>query len=227
MTAAKHRVTIKGVKDGLVFVLDDTCPFADVVDELRHKMETTHQQILTGPVIRVHVKLGAREVSEEQKEEIRRIIGRRGNLLVQSIQSSEPPGAGARMGGSNIKVMSGIVRSGQTITHDGDLLYLGDVNPGGAIICSGDIYVMGALRGMAHAGMTGNEHAIIAASHLRPTQLRIASVISRPPDEWNVDDEDTYMEFAYIRDGKMEIDKIHRLHRVKSGNNAGNRPEFA
>ncbi|MDF2961927.1 MAG: septum site-determining protein MinC, partial [Paenibacillus sp.] len=31
MTAVKHHVTIKGVKDGLVFLLDDTCEFADVI----------------------------------------------------------------------------------------------------------------------------------------------------------------------------------------------------
>jgi septum site-determining protein MinC len=43
--------------------------------------------------------------------------------------------------------------------------------------------------------------------------LRIGSVISRPPDEWGV--EETYMEFAYVLDGKMEIDKIHHLHRVR------------
>lgn len=213
MTAAKHHVTIKGVKDGLVFMLDDACPFADLVSELRHKLETTHQKILTGPVIHVHVKLGARAASEEEKEEIRRIIGQRGNLLVQSIQTSEPPAAAPFAGTSNITVMKGIVRSGQTITHDGNLLYLGDVNPGGSIVASGDIFIMGSLRGMAHAGVNGNEKAIISASYLRPTQLRIAGIISRPPDEWGAGE--TYMEFAYIRDGKMEIDKIHHLHRVR------------
>jgi len=216
MAAARHYVTIKGVKDGLIFILDDACPFEDVIGELRHKMEHTHQQLLTGPVVHVHVKLGHRTISKEQEEEIRRIIGRGGNLLVQSIQSLEPQNSEGRKPSSDIKVMRGIVRSGQTVVHDGNLLYLGDVNPGGSIICSGDIYIMGSLRGMAHAGEGGNDQAIIMASYMRPTQLRIAHVISRPPDEWNV--EETYMEFAYIRDGKMEIDKIHHLHRVRPDN---------
>ncbi|MNY62125.1 Septum site-determining protein MinC [compost metagenome] len=71
---------------------------------------------------------------------------------------------------------------------------------------------MGSLRGMAHAGLDGDEKAIIAASHMRPTQLRIAGVISRSPDEWGI--EEAFMEFAYVKEGKMEIDKLHQLHRI-------------
>ena len=46
----------------------------------------------------------------------------------------------------------------------------------------GNIIVLGALRGVAHAGSDGNRQAIVAAFHLQPTQLRIANVIARRPD---------------------------------------------
>jgi septum site-determining protein MinC len=211
MTAVKHHVTIKGVKDGLVFLLDDACDFSEVLQELRHKMENTHEKILTGPIIHVHVKLGARTVTEEEKNLICDIISQKGNLLIQSIES-QLPHAMPNLANPGIGLLKGIVRSGQTVRHEGNLLYLGDVNPGGVIISTGSIYIMGSLRGMAHAGVDGDETAIIAASYLRPTQLRIAGVISRPPDEW--DTNDTFMEFAYIQNGQMKIDKIHHLHRI-------------
>lgn len=212
MTAVKHHVTIKGVKDGLVFLLDDSCEWDSLLQELQHKLEKTHQQILTGPIIHVHVKLGARSASEEEKEQIRHIIGQKGNLLIQSIECDHPPEEEPQTVSSPITRIQGMVRSGQTLHHDGDLLFMGDVNPGGAILCTGNIYIMGSLRGMAHAGVDGDETAIIAASYLRPTQLRIAGIISRPPDEWGI--EDASMEFAYIKEGKMEIDKLHHLHRL-------------
>ena len=212
MTAVKHHVTIKGVKDGLVFLLDDSCEWDRLLQELQHKLEKTHQRILTGPIVHVHVKLGARSISEEEKEQIREIIGRKGNLLIQSIDSEQPPSEEKLETSPPIKMIKGIVRSGQTLQHEGDLLFLGDINPGGIIVCTGNIYIMGSLRGMAHAGVNGDETAIIAAAYLRPTQLRIAGVISRPPDEWGI--EDATMEFAYIKDGKMEIDKLHQLHRL-------------
>ncbi|WP_159881158.1 septum site-determining protein MinC [Paenibacillus puerhi] len=214
MTAAKHHVIIKGVKDGLVFLLDDTCEFSKVLDELNHKLEKTHQQILTGPIIHVHVKLGKRAVTDEQKEQVRRIIGQKGNLLIQSMETLDPSHERAAPDAADVKIVRGIVRSGQTLTHEGNVLFLGDVNPGGAIVSSGSIYIMGSLRGMAHAGSDGDEHAVIAASYMRPTQLRIGGIISRPPDEWDLSEAfDAYMEFAYIKKGKMEIDKVHHMHR--------------
>ncbi|WNR45847.1 septum site-determining protein MinC [Paenibacillus roseipurpureus] len=212
MSVAKHHVMIKGVKDGLVFLLNDGCDWEELLQELQHKLEKTHQQILTGPIIHVNVKLGSREATEEQKEEIRSVIKQKGNLLIQSIESEPPKILTPEEPKSAITTLRGMIRSGQTLHHEGDLLYLGDVNPGGIISSTGNIYIMGSLRGMAHAGSEGEEKSIIAASHMRPTQLRIAGVISRSPDEWGI--EEAFMEFAYVKDGKMEIDKLHQLHRI-------------
>ncbi|UKS27727.1 septum site-determining protein MinC [Paenibacillus sp. HWE-109] len=212
MSVAKHHVMIKGVKDGLVFLLNDACEWQDLLSELQHKLEKTHQQILTGPIIHVHVKLGSREVTDEMRDEIRSVIKQKGNLLIQSIDNEarkEPVADEPRVSMTTIK---GMIRSGQTLHHEGDLLYLGDVNPGGTITSTGNIYIMGSLRGMAHAGIDGDDKAIIAASHMRPTQLRIAGIISRSPDEWGI--EEAFMEFAYVKEGKMEIDKVHQMHRL-------------
>lgn len=213
MTESKQHVTIKGVKDGLVFLLDDTCEFDLLLAELRHKLEHSHSNILTGPIIHVTVKAGKRAIGSDEKDQILEVFSHKGNLLVQGIESdaAEPENEADKRGA--LTILKGIIRSGQTLAHDGNVLYLGDVNPGGAILCTGDIYVLGAIRGMAHAGTGGNERAIIAASYLRPTQLRIADVISRPPDEWGI--EDASMEFAYITNGKMEISKISQLHRLR------------
>lgn len=214
MTAARHHITIKGVKDGLIFVIDDQCDFEDVLTELRYKLEKSHQKILSGPIIHVQVKLGTRDATDEQKSQIREIIKQRGNLLIQSIESEavEPEAPAVKI---PFKLIRGIVRSGQTVEHDGNLLFIGDVNPGGTILCTGDIYILGSLRGMAHAGMNGGVQSIIAASHLKPTQLRIAHVISRPPSEWGIGD--AYMEFAYLKEDTMEINKIQHLHGVRPG----------
>jgi septum site-determining protein MinC len=215
MAGVKHLVTIKGVKDGLVFVLDDTSLLVDVMKELRHKLEKTHRKILFGPLVHVQVKLGKRQLVEAEKEEIRSLIKSRGNLIVQSVESDLTESS-ILVPDLSIKMIYGIIRSGQTMRHEGKLMLMGDVNPGGVIECTGDIYIMGSLRGMAHAGIHGDQAAIIAASHLRPTQLRIAEVISRPPDEWGI--EEAFMEFAYIHNGVMEIDKINQLQRVRPDN---------
>jgi septum site-determining protein MinC len=214
MTKTKSNVTIKGTKDGFSFLLNDACPFDDLVKEIQYKLENSHQQILTGPIVHVQVKSGQRELSEEEKHVIKGLIKERGNLIVQSIESDHIS-SDLTSHFLSSQVIYGMVRSGQVLEHEGNLLLMGDVNPGGTVRSSGDIYVMGMLRGTAHAGIHGNRQAIIAASHMRPTQLRIAQVISRPPDEW--ESGSNRMEFAYLQNNHMSIEKISLLHRIRTG----------
>tara|TARA_B100000579_G_scaffold105336_1_gene83839 strand:- start:251 stop:898 length:648 start_codon:yes stop_codon:yes gene_type:complete len=77
----------------------------------------------------------------------------------------------------------GTVRSGEYIDSPGDLLILGDVNPGATVSAEGNIIIWGRLLGIAHAGSKGNSQATISALQLRPVQLRIAKKVARGPKE--------------------------------------------
>lgn len=95
------------------------------------------------------------------------------------------------------------LRSGQKIHYRGNVIVLGDANPGSEITATGDIVVMGTLRGIAHAGAAGNEAARIMAYRLQPTQLRIAGRICRPPDK---DSGGREPEIARLVAGQMMIE---------------------
>jgi len=98
------------------------------------------------------------------------------------------------------------LRSGQKVFVEGNIVILGDINPGAEVIAGGNILVMGSIKGMAHAGAFGDENALIAAYRLKPTQLRIASHITRPPDGEVIDIERP--ELARIKAGKVVIEKL-------------------
>jgi septum site-determining protein MinC len=71
-----------------------------------------------------------------------------------------------------------MVRSGQTVEHPGNLVIIGDVNPGGEVKAGGDLVIVGALRGVAQAGLRGNgETSSIVALKFQPTQLKIREVL--------------------------------------------------
>jgi septum site-determining protein MinC len=74
------------------------------------------------------------------------------------------------------------VRSGMDIRHEGSIVIMGDVNPGGEIYAAGDIIVWGRLRGIAHAGYPNNPQCLIMALQMEPTQLRIADRVARSPE---------------------------------------------
>jgi septum site-determining protein MinC len=62
--------------------------------------------------------------------------------------------------------------------HTGNIVIIGDVNPGAELVATGDIVVFGRLAGIAHAGAQGDDNARIYALDLVPTQLRIATSIA-------------------------------------------------
>lgn len=102
------------------------------------------------------------------------------------------------------------LRSGQTVSHKGHLVIIGDVNPGAEVMAEGDVTVWGALRGIAHAGIGGNTDAEIRALKMQPIQIRIAHAIARSPDKPRYKFSrfaNSGPETARIIDGKIKIAK--------------------
>ena len=103
------------------------------------------------------------------------------------------------------------LRSGQTVSYDGNIFIIGDAHPGSEIIASGDITVWGILGGIAHAGNNGNITSKVRALKLNAIQLRIAGLYARRNDTLNVPYVQKTNEFtpeeALIEDGKIVIYK--------------------
>jgi septum site-determining protein MinC len=96
------------------------------------------------------------------------------------------------------------LRSGQVVRHDGHVVILGDVNPGAEVVASGDVLVWGRLRGLVHAGASGDETAWVCALQLNPTQLRIGEHIARPPEEGRR--RSTVPEIARVVNGQIVVE---------------------
>jgi septum site-determining protein MinC len=96
------------------------------------------------------------------------------------------------------------VRSGQIIRYRGSVIVHGDVNPGAEIIAGGDVFIWGKLRGVVHAGASGDEKAVVGALLLAPTQLRIGSHIARAPDVRGKNERGA--ELARVRNGHIIIE---------------------
>ena len=103
------------------------------------------------------------------------------------------------------------LRSGQTVSYEGNILIIGDAHPGSEIFASGDITVWGILDGIAHAGSHGNITSKVRALKLNAIQLRIAGLYARRNDTLNVPYVQKTNEFtpeeAQIEDGKIVIYK--------------------
>nr|WP_246569854.1 septum site-determining protein MinC [Lentibacillus saliphilus] len=195
--------------------MDDMCSFEHAFAELHDKV-TVKDPIKDSPPAKVTLKLGNRYIDDHQKERLQDLLGSENNLQLIALESDvvHKQDALAWKEESEVKVINKIIRSGQVLNVTGDLLLIGDVNPGGKVTASGNIYVLGKLAGIAHAGMTGDQEAIIAASYMKPSQLRIAHYISRAPD---YEADGVYMECGFIdtEKNKIVIDHIRAISKKR------------
>lgn len=179
-------VLFKGTKEGVYLYIREG-NFINVKKELEAKLKKSLSFFESGEIIDIKGK----RLSNSQKNELRDIIENKYNLEV--IERNEEKEKESKIGEDEVSFYTGIkegmtkfvhttLRSGQTLNYDGNIVIIGDVNPGAYVVAMGNIIILGTLRGIAHAGCNGNREAIVAAYNLQPTQLRIADIIARRPD---------------------------------------------
>ncbi|ANU11303.1 septum site-determining protein MinC [Planococcus antarcticus DSM 14505] len=210
----KNLVTIKGKNKGLVLYLDDQCAYTDLLAELKEKVSDPALDSDT----EVTVHLNKRYCTDSQIQELSEVVTTNPHLNViattSDILTVEESDQMIRERQSETYV--GIVRSGQVIKAEGDLVVIGDVNPNGRVEAGGSVYVLGRLKGAAHAGTKGNRDAVIAASWLEATQLKIDDELETMTDELSSLSEQPEMECAYLHtNGTIIIDRLQELRFIR------------
>ncbi|WP_457640224.1 septum site-determining protein MinC [Persephonella sp.] len=195
---------IKGVTvPALLIKLDSSRSFEENLKELEEKLSSA---FFKGSVS--ILDMSDASLTEEQIEKIEQIL-KKYNSKVLGYRSEKKERQERKIPEitekKSLKIINKTLRSGERIEYDGDVLVIGDVNPDAYIIASGNIIVMGNLRGVVHAGANGDETATVMALKLMPQQLRIASFYTRSPDNPEVPE---HPEKAYIEDNQIVIERI-------------------
>lgn len=231
----KNAVIFRGDRDGVSVLLNRDVPFGVVVEELRRKLSSASDffagaSIRVDAGDRPLDAVEKRVVYELIRAHGLTLLDGDGESAVQepAMQATSTPSRTAehtirRWRGANGAVEESVrtaladvedepcllaqrtLRSGQRLEFDGSVVILGDVNPGAVVVATGHVIVMGALRGVVHAGARGDVTARVIALRLNPTQLRIAQYISRPPD--GHEPHPTGPEMALVVDDRIQIEQ--------------------
>lgn len=213
----KQNVIIKGTKEGLTLHLSDLCSYNELKEELFEKLTLHPNGYGDDHHISVRIQSDNRFLTESQEQEIKDLVEKKSNLVVEGFTSNVITKKEAKRWKEEGEIASiaAIVRSGQILEVPGDLLLVGDVNPGGIVRANGNIFIMGALKGIAHAGYQGNTNAVIVASSMTPSQLRIAKYMNRAPDYYDKEGQ-REMECAYIDESEqIVIDRLQVLRQLR------------
>lgn len=216
-------IVFKGSIDSLIVIMKEEVEFDTILEEMENKI-SSNERFFKGASLKV--KYRGKKLSKEEESKILEILKNKSGARIESfgkdiqqpvkVNKERPPKPHPIIKMSNFyfkgleegitKFHKGTVRSGQLLRFDGNMVVIGDVNPGGEVIATGNVVVMGSLRGIVHAGSNGNKEAIVVALNLYPTQLRIADVITRSPDGKPAENQ-FIPEMAYIKDNFVYIDR--------------------
>ncbi|MCR4398117.1 MAG: septum site-determining protein MinC [Firmicutes bacterium] len=187
-------VVFRGTREGVLVLLDDKTDYQSLKAALFERLRESPSFFRGHGII---LDTGSRSLEPGQLVELEEMMSSNFGVHLEKVvhgpcsgasanpphrpQGSEKPADGQGDARQTLLIKR-TLRSGQRVGYDGNVVILGDANPGSEIVATGDIVVVGALRGVAHAGATGDENAIVASLKLAPTQLRIAGRIARPPE---------------------------------------------
>lgn len=190
-------VKLRGYKDGLHLIINPKVSLNEVETAI-HELLSEMNQSLSGTSIQIDMM--TTPLTSDDLRELETHLTKSYDLVVKGVnvldEKDESPILAAPTTHSisqeltldtpmhieDAQVVRQTIRSGQTTSClTGSVILYGDVNPGGEVIASGDIVVLGALRGSAHAGANGRLSAVIIAMDLVPLQLQIGTYVNRPP----------------------------------------------
>ena len=224
-------IAIKGTRNGLLLTLEPETPFSDVLNALARRLaeapaffqgaslavDTSHRHLRSSERKQLESLLARYQVSVMSLEQLSAPPPPEARLLANDLSTTglsgqqftinelahapEAQHEGQETDGTLL--LRRTIRSGQAMHHSGAIVILGDVNPGAEVVAGGDVIVWGVLRGMVHAGYPDNDQACVCALALSPVQLRIAHLLSRPPEGIEAQ---THPEVASIRNGRIVVE---------------------
>lgn len=203
MNAEKRvNVQIKGVRDGLLVTLGEgewgelqSALLAHIQEKAaffqgaKVALEVGNQILhaaelgaLRDRLSELGISLWAVISNSPTTEQTAQVLGLATRIFTPRPERTIKPASAVHLDGDPAIFVQRTLRSGMRVTFQGNVVVLGDINPGAEVVASGSVVVWGRLRGMVHAGAEGNESAVVCALDLHPMQLRIASVVSVTPD---------------------------------------------
>jgi septum site-determining protein MinC len=192
---ANSIVALRAYRDGLHLIIRPHLSITEIEAAIQQEMSRMNQPLIGASV---QIDLKCPTLKEEDAAYLKSKLQETYNLTVRGIEALDeqapPPIAAAptthalphRPDTQNSRdsepsrIIPYTIRSGQTENFpQGSLIIYGDVNSGAEVKAGGDIVVLGALRGNAHAGINGRLSAVVIAMDLVPVQLQIGNFINR------------------------------------------------
>ena len=165
-------VTLKGHKEGYEIILNSSASMDEIIQGLQELLTGLQASADSdGDATVFDCNTGSRLLDAEDKKKIEAIVAKFPNFSIHRIKSD------VIMNSRSTHKVGKVIRNGQVEKIKGDVLFFGNVHQGGKLCASGNIYVMGEVHGIVHAGYEDDTRAVIVGNLNDAQQVRIGDVV--------------------------------------------------
>jgi septum site-determining protein MinC len=176
-----NNIKISQTTNEIILNVSVIADITEIIEELQEKLPRLRDFYQSSTI---PMRITGRLFTESEIKKVREIISNEINVEIKFDDISDLLGLHAIKKTfeadtdiSETKFVQNSLRSGQREEYPGSIVICGDVNAGAEVVAGGNIMILGALRGVAHAGANGNKMAIISANFIDITQIRIANLV--------------------------------------------------
>jgi septum site-determining protein MinC len=210
-------VKIKSFQNGISLELNSDAGFEDIVGEIAAKFSSGRNFFGNAPVA---LSINGRPVTDAEEIKIIETITKNSNLdiicvvghdeetdrtFIKALKQVEK-----KLSPSGCSLYRGTLKDGDILRTDGDVVIVGNVNPGCSVSVTGSIVIFGGLYGTAHAGNNGMEGTYVAALEMEPEKLKIGDFKYRSKDKkskWGIRPK-VQPKIAYIKDERIVVEPL-------------------
>lgn len=215
----KNSVVIKGNKYGIIVMLDNTMPFEELKEAVASKFKESSKFLGDSAM---GITFEGRFLDNDEIRELLDIISENSDLNIVCVVDNDKEREEyfkksveehlTEISTNEGQFYRGTLRSGQVIESETSIVVLGDVNPGAKIVSSGNVIILGSLKGTVYAGVSGNGDSFVVALEMEPMQIRIGDYIARASDDNSKKNKKKKPEtkIAFVENGNIYIEPLNK-----------------
>lgn len=213
-----EKVKIKSFPNGITLELNNNVEFDEIISEIAAKFSSGRNFFGN---VSVALAIKGREVTDQEEIRIIETITQSSDVdviclvghddetdktFIKALQQVEKRFST----GGDCNLYKGTLKDNDILQTEGNVVILGDVNPGCVVSVTGSIIVIGGLYGEAYAGRDGMEGVYVIALEMEPEKLKIGDFKYRSKDKkskWGIRPK-IQPKIAFEKDGRVVVDNI-------------------
>ncbi|CAJ1228610.1 septum site-determining protein MinC [Levilactobacillus zymae] len=168
---------LRGTQDGYDLVIKQSASLDQVMVDLKTLLENLKADA-QAPTERVSLDVLTEDriLTPEEKHRIEQLVGQYPRFEIHKITANVMTIADALQlkERENVHLLSKVIRNGQDVQMQGDVLFLGTIHEGGKLCTTGNIFSMGNVTGILQAGYPDDESKLVMGNLQTAQQVRIA-----------------------------------------------------